>query len=664
MLLLNLKKILNNYRFLTITLFIFIILSRVMFISSSADFGDSGEYIGRVSMHELLPALSTGHAPFHPGYIFISFYLKKLLKKITPNLQPALACTLTSVIFGIGSLSVFFLLINLLLSPQEALLGTFILSLIPNFWILNEVALTDSTYIFFFLLSIYLFYLWIQREYQSKKIKTNLLLLVFSTLSFGYSFFTHTVVILWGITFLGIIISQHLIHKIKGGRKILFDLIMKTLLFFSLSMLLFFFLYKKILNHAGYSLLYLFTGNLNDGKPTIGYRIFHLLIITKQLNSILFFICILGLISLLLKRNKQSVLLLLWILPGSILVANFKYSNLIGRVFIPAFFPLIICAVTLFFSDNKAGYSRYIKFFFLFVIIVNLIITSYVSVSKYKNISPNEVMRDTLNLSTDKKLYISHWDTHAWISGNCLYLAKDSQDSITSKVKESLDQDIPVHIGSEAIFFPFWIYDGHNFDMRGTSLDWGSFISLNNKEVIEYDPQEGRFGYGSWPIIRQLAQDYQLDLSRIVSIENKQHIYKLSNTDEKKEISLYNRVLAHSALLEKDIALIVGRVTFNNQPVRAVQIAVYSTNFSSRIAKNRINSYDLDLWLYMILTKKRDPLGWTFTDKTGFFVLPIDKKELEDIKIYTSPSSNKFKLEPYKLYLDNSGQVQFSRMML
>ena len=96
-------------RYISIIVGLIIVITRFFFFDGSPDYFDATQYLWRTNTGSLLDALSTGHAPYHPGYLFFSYYIHNIFQFFDiDNLE--IAATLPAIIFGSLALWFFYLL--------------------------------------------------------------------------------------------------------------------------------------------------------------------------------------------------------------------------------------------------------------------------------------------------------------------------------------------------------------------------------------------------------------------------------------------------------------------------------------------------------------------------------------------------------------------------
>ena len=325
-------------------------------------FFDALEYFDRLSNPNFPVALSSGHPPFHAGYVFLSWPVFQLTGKL--GLNPILATEILTVFLGLGTIIFFYLLIKDLFNKKIAFWAGLFATLVPLFWIANVSIMVETSAIFFFGLSLYLFVLFAK---SGKRLWATS-----SAASFGYAFFTHTIIILWLPSFLAI----YLLVKPKrfnlysavpmdigtkkmddqpaqggrGGRHFLANFLFWLFFFYLLILLL----YQRS-EPITVSKLFIipfgqpgahFASSFSFNFLLRAARNWLILLLRSNTNLlvILFFI---NLLLLFVKKNwRLFFVLLIWISP-SVLTNQLWDSVLFGRHGILAFFPISLSAALL-----------------------------------------------------------------------------------------------------------------------------------------------------------------------------------------------------------------------------------------------------------------------------------------------------------------------------
>lgn len=165
------------------------IASRLLFLNWGNVFFDSKEYLQRWSDPNFLNAITSGHPPLHSGYVATFWPIFQLSKNV--GLDPAMV-----VLFfqsGLALLTVYFFYktIKELFNTDIAFKSAVLFSALPIYWIVNEVVMMETTYFFYWVMSLF----FLTRFLMNKKVEIKTILL--SSFFWILAFLTHTVVIMW-----------------------------------------------------------------------------------------------------------------------------------------------------------------------------------------------------------------------------------------------------------------------------------------------------------------------------------------------------------------------------------------------------------------------------------------------------------------------------------
>lgn len=605
------KKVNNflfKYRFIIILVVVFI--TRAILLNGSIDFFDAFQYLWRSNTGSLKDALTTGHAPYHPGYIFFTYTVNQILKFFNIN-NVALAASLPSAIFGSLTVVVFFAWVEKMFKTKIALFSALILTIVPFFWISNQAILVDPTMIFFYITSLYLFYRWLDEK--------NYFWLILSGFSFGYSMWAHTQIAFWALGFVGL-----MVYKVER-KKWLMEAIRSSL--WVIGPIFFIYLYLWLLvtsrHNPNYkdALIYLLTGNAGDHMPFSflpGIRNFSIISTT-----FLALLSLVGIIKMIFKKTKESFFLIIWLFSGLFISALYLYANLYGRSSMISIFPAIIAASYLLINwqpKNKIVMTT--KYLIMILVVVQLLFISLPIVKLYgtQPAPYQELGKIRGNLEPGGVAIISN-------------LAKtapgyDAKDIVWETPKEQIDVDIkkalegkkPIFVDSDAIRFPYYKYDGQNWEIQSTVLGGPG----EHSSIMAY-----------------LYSDFNFDLIKTSKYQYKTGIYQAYKEDK----SVNDRLKSNIDALENGQSLIMGKVIDKNlnQPVSRLLIDVYSKNIP--LSPQRINYHDSLYYLYNLWQRKigkefLDPINWSYTDKNGYFVTFAPENELENKLDFFATSYN------------------------
>lgn len=514
--------------FILLTLFV----SRVLFLSPLPIYFDSPEYVKLIENPNLLAALTSGHEPIHPGFILPAWILFRIL----PFLGSVYSAEVISALFSALGLFIFFKIVQMLFDKKIAIRALIIASLLPVLFLAGVNVLTDTTYILFYLLSFYCLLLF-TRKYNKKW-------LVFGIFSLAYTIFTHTQAILWLPVFFAPVILVKKKHMQTKLRQV------GTFLFFGIALGVFslVFLLGLIGNSAQESLQLLFmhgtdiygTGNIFmdivRSMRNLG------IILLRNNSTLVIFAAIIGFILSHKKDKKKLAVLGLWFLP-TFLVTQYWHIGLFGRVALIASFPLAILA-----AHIKHRILFAVIIFQLVVITIPLAIDNRNAsiqkelVSLYSSIPKNSVLVSS-NLIRPQVTY----------NGEIYFINEPGQglEFIESKIDLALRENKNVYIDSQALYNPYFSYDGNHLHV----------LSL------------GTYGKSE---IKPLFDRYQVQVIK---------------TTSNPRIFLYQveRMLKNTS-----------KYSFQ-----------YSQEHWNEINPSRIDYRDLGTWAWVMLTRRHEPACWS-----------------------------------------------------
>lgn len=636
----KITKFLYKYRFLIIL--ILALLSRVVLLNGSIDFFDSSQYIWRSDAFSLQNALSTGHAPYHPGYIFFTYIFNQLFQLLGIDNIPLLlnnsvcsiteigqtiscpyqnipeginniplAAALPSAIFGSLTVLVFYAWVEKMFKTKIALFSALLVTITPYYWISNQAILVDPTMIFFYILSLYLFYLWLDKE--------NYWWLILSGFAFGWSMWAHTQIAFWFLGFVGLLIAFVKLKNIPIK-------LLKSIPWIT-GPLVFIGIYLWLLVISGHNetyreaLVYLLKGNAGDHMPWSffpGIRNYSII-----MSIFLAGLSVLGLIKMLIEKTKEALFLLIWLVPGLFISALYLYANLYGRSSMMAIFPAMIAVSYLLMSwQHKKKIVMAIKYIVIILAVSQLLYISLPIVKLYATQPAPYQEMDKIRKELEQGGLAIMPNLAKTLSGydNYEVVWETPKTKIDSEIQLALDKEKPIFIDASAIRFPYFKYDGQNWEIQST-------------EVGGPGEHESMLAY--------LFTDFNFDLIRTSQYQYKTGIYRAY----KEEKDFTDRLKTNIEALEDKQGLVIGRIVDKNlsQPVSRLLVDIYSEKIP--ISRQRINYND---WLYRLYNSWQknsgkefyEPINWTYTDKNGYFISFAPENELIDpLKIYATSYS-------------------------
>lgn len=603
---------------------VILLLSRLLLMSRSADFFDSNQYLWRTVSETVLRAISQGHPPFHPLYIFFCNIIYQLGFK-----DNILVATIPSVILGTVSVIFVFLLIKKLFGHKIAWYATVMYALLPFVFISQTTILVDATMHAFFFIGVYLFALCLDKNDWR-----GLVLALAAGLSLGLSAFAHTQVGLW----LFVLIPVFLVGWKGGIEKKRLRLILKILLFI-LGGLLFVFLYVKLLVYAATyrddlpfktareALKYLALGNVSDKKALSLPEVFSKM---SFLTSWLFLItAFLGMVKMLKEKIFSKFLfVLLWFVP-SVIVAPYVYENLHGRALMIGTFSVVVSTAILIAGIRSQRWRVALAL----VVFVQLLFITVPAVAKYKTLpAANEAVANAQKKLLPGGLYVGSATAKTWNVYDGEYISFGDVGSGAGLVMEKINQTLKagkkVFLGRDAISYPNRRYDGVYFDIRSDGKgDIYQFSSMLSDVFDNYAVQP-----------ESMVDNNYLDV--IYSVSSEASALDLNKIDT----------------LSQQSNFVFGRLKNDSFPVRSASIGIEGTNFC-RVSTDNIGRYDFMRCLVNNITDERYFDSWTLSDTNGDFFVKT-REQTPRLAIGLSSTSTNSDNVINKFYADQSLTVE------
>lgn len=423
--------------------FFLFLFSRLLFLNSQAVFFDSQEYLTRLTNPDFFQSLASGHLAFHAGYIFIFWPIFQIAKFI--NLNPASAVVFFQIILSYLSIYCFYQLIKIIFNQKIAFLSAIIVSLTPLYWITNITIMMETTYVSFFIFSLYF---WI-KYYFSKKSESYYLIL--SLVFFVISFLTHIVIFLWLPVFLFLVFYFQ--------KKISFKSVVNLSLFLFIAVSINAYLISSALKINFFqSLSLIYTHQLSDRVNVINVlvylRNFIIPLLRNNTNLIILF-GFLGLIKLYFKNKKIFFIFLFWVLPA--LIANQWWDSLFfGRHALIASFAFSFLTAFLIYKNKSA----------VILLSIYLLIVSLSALYLLKQEIPYlEEAEAVKTLPQNGMLIESHFarpQVAGTYRGESIFIdsAISGNKELKGLVQKNLDEKKPVFISSQALSDPYGLYSG------------------------------------------------------------------------------------------------------------------------------------------------------------------------------------------------------------
>ncbi len=633
------------------SIFVGALVLRLPLIDGSIDFFDSPQYLWRSAVPNLIDALSSGHAPYHPGYVLFTWLLHHLFGHGL-DVNPTLIA-LVSVLASSASLVLIFLIAQCLFSVAHldvhsrsvrsqvhsgsvalAWLTTSLVAISPYFWISSITILVDPVMIAFYLLSVWLYLEWLIRTGPPPSLRkspslrsehfqsgpggfpASYVLLLTSGLAFGYALFTHTQVAFWVLAFPALIIL------VKQPRQWLPTL--GRSLPWIVGPLLFIAAYVGLLLYAGHNqtvseaLRYLIAGNAGDRS------LFEIVSGARNLRlvggSVLAVAAFIGSIRLLKVDIRKGLAMALWLYPGLIMSGLYVYSNLVGRASILALVPASLLAANLFLPPRsprrwRGALGGVRSTIGIFILLGSTLAASLPLVLSYGHQPPmmeaiNQV-RKTLprggapyQSSVQGGVYVSSNETktlHDYPHFDVVF--EQRQDEITKNIDAALSVGQPAYVGSDALTYPGYAVDGNH---------WRIF----SLEGVNQARQHGS-------LAAYLFNRYEVDLVRQIG-RYPLAVEQLQRPSQRPTVDRYRQSLG---ALAPGQTVVLGHVVdkLSAQPVSHLQVNAYGAPV---LSQQRLDRFDWPTQLGTRLAialgqRTRDPLFWSYTDASGTVAFPV-----------------------------------------
>jgi hypothetical protein len=425
-------------------LLLIFVLSRIIFINPLPVFFDSPEYLSRFADPNYLHAISSGHIPFHAGYIALFWPIYHLATVL--NLNPAYLLIFAQILLSAVAIYCFNRLVETISNKKTAFLATIVAILFPIYWITNVSIMTESTYINYFLISLLFFSLYAKNKYST-------LGLIIGCILLGLSLLTNPLVILW-LPFLLLLINflkKEMVIKVFCAVTITTCITVFVNGFLVAGSL-------QIPLSAGIH-RYLFGEDLSvipnvSSFLTILRFIRNALLPIIQNNTIIVLLLTVLSVFKLYKTNKKLFMAtLFWILP--LIMVNQWYNPLLsGRHGIIAEFGLAFLSAI--YLEKKKILTFIVIGYILVISLPALVLLKqpipYLEEQKYVINLPKGLLIDT---------HLARPQIQGYYHGTVYFVNEPSESENLGKIIDRhLASNIPVFITSQALSDPYGLYSG------------------------------------------------------------------------------------------------------------------------------------------------------------------------------------------------------------
>lgn len=433
----------NRNIFFLLCLFVF---SRLLFINSFPVFFDSPEYLSRFSNQNFIQAIVSGHIPFHSGYILLLWPIFQISHLLA--FDPPTSIIFGQIIFSAIAVYCFYRFVKMIVNKKVALIAAVICSLTPIYWIMNESIMTESTYINYFLISVFFISSYLHNKSPSKLTFTIGFFLL------GLAILTNQLVIFWTPLILSI---AYYLKKEKILLIAVSIIIVVTLVCLVDSSLI---AYSQHLSLQSGIYQYLFGVDIkianNSSLLILILRFFRNLFIPIFSNNtaIILILSIVSLIKLFKKHKKLLVVLFFWILPT--IYSNQWFDPLLfGRHGTISGFGFALLAAML--LEKRKILSYFVITYLLVVSIPALSLLKqpipYLETSKFVEALPKGLLIES---------HFARPQIERHFSGETIYVNQPgwSKEKLKQTIDNYLNQNKPIFITSQALSEPYGTYSG------------------------------------------------------------------------------------------------------------------------------------------------------------------------------------------------------------
>lgn len=547
-------------------------------------FYDAPEYVDIVSKNGLIESAVKVHNPVRPVFMMIFWLVYRFLHNLL-QIGSEYSGNLASFIFGLISLWLFYKLSIQILVKKQAYLATIVFSILPGVWIINTNLLNESITLTFFILSVlHLIKLAIS---NSKTLK--LLFIISVALMLG----THVQSILW----IPAIFSVPFLLNIKPSRDRQ-QIVSSAILI--LTALLLYFVFVS-----------LFLGNTDPNKlsQNIGYLEFLANWLPSGWNDYISYLRYLRNIVLVMLRgySNLAIILLCYLVLKKIRNLRFLFGVILLGVSIIStswfwsgdFMIRRSIFAGVVFSLLLAKYYKRATYVLVAYLLLILIFNTQLYISSESEQMPFSLIKASQSRLPGSQVLVQTQYARPFTydyDGEKIWVGYGGIDQIDNY----LDEGKKIYFDSQALFSPYLLYVGNNLHI--TSL--------------------GKSGTSE---TKYLFEKYNFDLVDVSDVNKRIFIYELSKIGG----SFEDRKQRNQKVLSNGQDLLIGKSQSGNA------ILLYSNKLSDKIHRERIDYGDILTWVWVLLTDRHEPIAWTYADKDGVYVYPINKKDKNSFYIKT-----------------------------
>lgn len=556
-------------------IFLFLATPRILL------FYDAPEYADIISHNSFFRSVTLGHPPIHPVFVAALWLATKICISLF-HIDIYYAGNISAFIFSLFSIFIFTLL-NRKLENKHSLLTIVLFFMLPGIWIVSTNLMVESI-----AMPVFMGVILLGIDFQKQERFEMVILYV---LSIALLIGIHLEMIVW----LPAVIAVPLLFPGKNAEPQRFHINKFMKLTFAgtvLGILLYNIIYwlggKNILQES----LRSFFGRMGDhydfsfaGLLRMTRNIFLSTVRGFGAGTVFIF-----LLSIFRMKKDRSFINGLFLLSVSLIFAGAIWTGdfMIRRViFAGVFISLIITRINV-----RSAYATII--FLIPIFFSNFLLYAMNNPGGY----PIHQMKENQSELDAKSVLIqTHYLRPFAVSGSDPVLIIGEND--LNQIPLLLKNQYNVYLDSQAVFAPYLLYTGNNLHV--TSL--------------------GKFGKSE---SEGLFRQYSLNLGYVRDIRKRIYFYSITanrtSYEERKKLIKTDQY--------KDTAVIIGETEGSGIPVY-----LYSNDLGKRIHRERIDYGDVFTWVWVLISSKKDPLYWTYSDKEKVFIIPVSRTVIKNAYI-------------------------------
>lgn len=461
------------------------IFSRVLFINHLPVFFDSPEYIERLLNPSYINALTSGHMPFHAGYIMLFWPISQIA--IALNANPSLFVIFMQIMFSAIAIYCFYRFVTIIANGKIAAIAAIIISLTPLYWTMNVSIMAESTYINFFLISLFFVAL-----YAKKKINQKYYLAI-GSVSFGLALLTNPLVGLW----LPFILS--IIFYLKKEKVQFAFLSMGLTVGLAILINSFLIAYALQISFQNGIHQYLFgvdikiAPNISSLLAALRFARNAFIPMLQNNTAIVLVLSLISLTKIFNKNKKLFIAVFLWILPA-VFTHQWFDPLLFGRHGSIAVFGFAFLSAVLLIKRKILLMITIVYLLAVSLPALNLLRQPipYIEMSKLAEKLPKGLLIET---------HLARPQVEGHYSGEITYINQPgwSPEKLTNLIDNYLNSKKPIYITSQALSEPYGTYSGpflyplslsyaKSFELENiiSSYSLERYQAINNAEIVIY----------------------------------------------------------------------------------------------------------------------------------------------------------------------------------